>query len=243
MSRKHRKKRIYTISVTSNLSSDRTRYYRSRFNIFRASILLCFITASLAGLTIYLSNREFTEMEAQVAKMQEIISTQKTTIEEMGYENAELLHRNEILQVTVGKQQVENEEQEEIKKERAIPDGCPLTASAEIEEQDEETLEAEDYVPITIFLMSDASDVVAAGDGVVKSVYEDSVYGNCVVIDHGNGYESIYRNAAVPKVCEGDEVVRGAILYVGGLEDNRLGYQITYLEQYTDPMELMDISG
>ncbi|MCQ2520597.1 MAG: M23 family metallopeptidase, partial [Lachnospiraceae bacterium] len=220
-----------------------TKYYRAGFNIFRACIIVSLLAALVAGGTIYYSRMELTEMEAQIVTLRDIITSQKATIEEMGEENAELINRNEILQVTVGKQEVEAEAEAEIKQERAIPNGCPLTDSAEIEEQDEEITQAEDYVPIVIFLMSDISDVVAAGDGVVTSVYDDSIYGNCIVIDHGNGYLTYYRNAATPKVCEGDEVVRGAILYVGGLEENRLGYQISYMDQFTDPMELMDISG
>ena len=92
--------------------------------------------------------------------------------------------------------------------------------------------------------MSENSDIVATADGTVLSVREDSVYGNCVVIDHGNGYQTLYKNTEPPKVSEGDEVVRGAIIYVGtGDEENRFCYQITYLDQYTDPMELIEIEG
>lgn len=240
MSRKHRKKRVYTISVTTNLSSDRTKYYRSKFNIFRVCILVTILAAVLAGASIYHSRKVMNDMEAQVGTLRDIITTQKATIDEMGIENAELSDLNEVLKVTVGKQEAEAEAEEEIRAERAIPNGCPLTDSAEIEPQD---VSADDYVPIAVFLMSDISDVVASGDGVVTSVYEDSIYGHCVVIDHGNGYVSYYKNAAVPKVFEGDEVVRGTILYVGGLEENKLGYQITYQNKYKDPMELMEISG
>ena len=182
-------------------------------------------------------------MEAQVKTLRETVSTQEATILELGKKNSELESRNEILSVTVGKQQVENEEQEEIRKERAIPNGFPLTSSAEIEEQEADP-EDDDYIPMVVFVMSEDSDIVATADGTVISVREDSVYGNCVVIDHGNGYQTLYKNPEPPKVCEGDEVVRGAIIYVGtGDEENRFCYQITYLDQYTDPMELIDIEG
>lgn len=243
MSRKHKKKRIYTISITTDNSCDRTKYYRSRFNIFRVCVIIPFLAVIIAAGIVYLSDREMTTMEEQVATLSEIVSKQEETILELGEKNAALESRNEILSVTVGKQQVENEEEEEIKKERAIPNGFPLTDSGEIEVLDEEVTLAEDYLPILIFDMSDAADIVATGDGVVLSVREDSIYGNCVLVDHGNGYVSLYRNAGIPKVNEGDEISRGTIIYVGGLEENKLGYQITKDDVYIDPMELMDISG
>ena len=243
MAKRHKKKRVYTISVTSDISGDRPKYYRSRINIFRVCIIITFLATAAGVLTAYLSYSHMNEMEATVKALKEIVSTQEQTVTKLENENAALISRNEILSITVGKQQVENEEQEEIKKERAIPNGFPLTDSGEIEEQDEETTSSEDYLPIVIFDMSDAADVVAAGDGIVSSVHEDSVYGNCVVIDHGNGYFTYYRNAAVPKVNEGEEITGGTIIYVGGLEDNKLGYQMTKDGEYIDPLELISISG
>ena len=44
-------------------------------------------------------------------------------------------------------------------------------------------------------------------------------------------------------VKEGDELVRGSILYVIGEENAELGYQIMYNEKYMEPMELINIDG
>ena len=44
-------------------------------------------------------------------------------------------------------------------------------------------------------------------------------------------------------VKEGDEVVRGAILYVIGEDNTELGYEIMYDDKYIDPMELINIDG
>lgn len=240
MSKKHKKKRVYTISITSNIASDKTRYIRSKFNIFTACIVISVLIAGFAAFITWYDYIKFDEMETEIKTLREVVNRQEDEILELGSENAELAALNEILTTTVGKQQVESEEQKEEQAERAFPNGFPLTASAEIEEPDEDNMPAD---PIVVFLMSELSDVVATGDGTVTSVREDSVYGNCVVIDHGNGYVSIYKNQAVPKVCEGDAVVRGAILFVGGIEDNKLGYQMTHLDVYIDPMEVIEIDG
>lgn len=240
MSKKHKKKRIYTISVTSDNSCDKTKYYRSRFNIFRVVITFSVLITVIAIVMTWFIYREMDRMEAEMVAMREVVSKQETTINELGIAKADLEAERTILQTSLGKQYAENIAEAEIKQERALPSGFPLTQSAEMEEQD---TEAEGYVPIAVFLMDEASDVVCSGDGVVTSVREDSVFGNCVVVDHGNGYVTYYRNPGQPKVFEGDEVVRGAILFVGGLEEDKLGYQMTYHGNYVEPLEICDVFG
>lgn len=44
-------------------------------------------------------------------------------------------------------------------------------------------------------------------------------------------------------VREGDEMIRGSILYVIGEENTDPGYQITYQNKYMEPMELLNIDG
>ena len=90
---------------------------------------------------------------------------------------------------------------------------------------------------------SEGSSVIASADGTITSITTDSGYLHCIRIDHGNGYHSIYRNDGDVMVKEGDEVVRGAILYVIGEDSTELGYQIMYEEKYIDPMGLINIDG
>ncbi|MGL4847364.1 MAG: M23 family metallopeptidase [Clostridium sp.] len=54
-------------------------------------------------------------------------------------------------------------------------------------------------------------DVVACLDGVVKSrFFEAEGYGNVVIIDHGNGYESRYAHMSSFNVNVGDKVKGGS---------------------------------
>lgn len=240
MAKKHKKKRYYTISVTSNISADKTKYYRARFNILSFCIAFSLIiTVIAAGLTLY-EVRQMNSMEDQIKVFREIITKQEAQIAELGKENAELTSRNGILLATVGRQEIANAEQEEISREKALPSGFPLTDSTTVAEADPEKENPEQMI---VFNMSDASDVVACGDGVVIGVREDQDFGNCIIIDHGNGYVTYYKNAAEPKVKEGDEIVRGAILFVGGLEDNILGYMVTFNGEYVDPLSVLEING
>lgn len=55
----------------------------------------------------------------------------------------------------------------------------------------------------------EGSAVVASADGVVESIYQDTM-GNCIVIDHENGLKSVYANLAeTDKKLLGKNVKRG----------------------------------
>lgn len=55
-------------------------------------------------------------------------------------------------------------------------------------------------------------DVLASGDGVIEDVYSDSL-GDCILIDHQNGYKTLYANLAdVGDKKAGDEVKKGDVI-------------------------------
>ena len=168
---------------------------------------------------------------------------QKQNIEELTEEKADLVSLREELmnKVTILSDTINQkvEEEEALEQERAqahMPVGFPLSSSASLEE-------AEGENPMVKLTGSEGSSVIASADGLVISITTDSGYLHCIKIDHGNGYNSIYRNDGDVMVKEGDEIVRGAILYVVGEDNTELGYQIMYEEKYIDPMGLINIDG
>ncbi len=148
----------------------------------------------------------------------------------------ELTDKVTILSDTINQKVEEEEALEEALAQAHMPVGFPMSSSASLEEADTED-------PMVKLNGTEGSSVIASGDGTVISITTDTSYLHCIKIDHGNGYISIYRNDGDAMVKEGDEVVRGAILYVIGEENTELGYQITYDERYMDPMELINIDG
>ena len=97
--------------------------------------------------------------------------------------------------------------------------------------------------PMVEFTATEGSTVVAAGKGVVTAVEEDEVYGSRVVIDHGNGYVSIYRNKGESQVKAGDEVASGTTLFMVTEDNRQLGYQIKENDVYIDPTTIIAIKG
>jgi len=60
------------------------------------------------------------------------------------------------------------------------------------------------------------TNVIAAGDGTVLFAGWNGGYGNCIIIDHGGGYTTLYGHASTLLVSSGAKVARGqSILKVG----------------------------
>jgi murein DD-endopeptidase MepM/ murein hydrolase activator NlpD len=59
--------------------------------------------------------------------------------------------------------------------------------------------------------------IYATGDGRVSSIMRmDRGYGNCVIIDHGFGYKTLYAHMSRFNVQNGQSVKRGEVIgYVG----------------------------
>ncbi|WP_029320265.1 murein hydrolase activator EnvC family protein [Butyrivibrio sp. AE3004] len=113
----------------------------------------------------------------------------------------------------------------------------------ENEENAEEPVDVSKLDPILILSTEENSTIIASGSGTVASVAGDIKYGNCVTIDHGNGYISIYRNAGDSLVHEGDTVTKGTALFVVGSDNTKLGYQIKKDGVFINPEELAQING
>ena len=64
--------------------------------------------------------------------------------------------------------------------------------------------------------------VIACANGTVTDIYEDVMLGTVVVIDHGDGLQSIYANlAATPTVSVGDSVTAASV--IGAVGDTAIG--------------------
>jgi biotin carboxyl carrier protein len=179
----------------------------------------------------------------KIETLQQLNVEQTQKIETLEEENADLTSLREeltekvtILSDTINQKVEEEEAQEEAQAQAHMPVGFPMSASASLEEADTEE-------PMVKLNGTEGSSVIASGDGTVLSITTDTNYLHCIKIDHGNGYISIYRNDGDAMVKEGDEVVRGAILYVIGEDNAELGYQVTYDDRYMDPMDLINIDG
>ena len=85
------------------------------------------------------------------------------------------------------------------------------------------------------------SEVIAADAGMITATGYDSVYGNYLVMDHGNGYETLYAQLSVIFVVEGDQIDQGTMIaYVGAsgyATEPHLHFEIRKNEECDNPLK------
>ncbi len=84
-------------------------------------------------------------------------------------------------------------------------------------------------------------EIVASDSGtVITAENSDNGYGNYVIIDHGNGYQTLYAHASALAVSAGQTVSQGdTIAYVGSTGDStgdHLHFEIIIDGEKTDPL-------
>lgn len=176
--------------------------------------------------------------EARQEIVNQIITINNLTDENeaLSVENSTLSNKVTVLSEAVSMKVATEDAISQEMVENAIPKGFPLSGSATMEEVGEGE-------PMLIFTAMQGVNVVTSGTGTVVSVSADEQYGNRIIIDHGNGYQSIYRNGGTALVKNGEELGKGYILFSIGEENQELGYQIMKDDEYIDPMLVIDING
>jgi Membrane proteins related to metalloendopeptidases len=95
--------------------------------------------------------------------------------------------------------------------------------------------------------MKVGTPVYATGDGVIEAVAFDFFgYGNCIVIDHGFGYRTMYAHLSSVSVIEGMKVKRGDMIGESGKSGRASGahlhYEVIYRGNKVNPENYFDLS-
>lgn len=186
----------------------------------------------------YLSSH-LVEANQSVNELRQQVETLTAENDELKLQNDELNEKVSILSDTVNSKVKEEEEREAQIAQGYVPTGFPLKGTASYKEE-ETSLDGQ---PIAYFEAAAGTAVIATAQGTVSSIAGSAESGYIVMIDHGNGYYSVYRSGASPLVEEGDEVTTSTELYVLDEGHEKLGYQIIENDAYIDPLDLMEIYG
>jgi murein DD-endopeptidase MepM/ murein hydrolase activator NlpD len=83
------------------------------------------------------------------------------------------------------------------------------------------------------------TDVYATGDGTVTYAAWKQGYGNCIIINHGYGYETLYGHLSKYKVRVGQKVKRGEVIGLVGNSGKSTGphlhYEVMIRGKYDNP--------
>jgi murein DD-endopeptidase MepM/ murein hydrolase activator NlpD len=91
------------------------------------------------------------------------------------------------------------------------------------------------------------SYVRSAGAGEVLRIGEDPLYGLFVVLDHGEGYQTVYAHASMILVSRGQEVRRNEVIALSGSTGQstaaHLHFEILYEGTPVDPLSMVEQPG
>ena len=246
-SKKHKRKTNHVVIVTSDAADASVKQFRIQpWMVWVVVVVACVLIGTGLGYMIYedqiwsVANAKIDEYKNQTKELEKQLKEQieQAESEKSTYEN-EIEQLNEKLTImsdTINQKVEEVDELSGQLEELYEPTMLPLTGAAKIEEITEGD-------PLCKFSASEGALVVATASGTVTEIIEESEYGYKVSVDHGNGYVSVYRNQALPKVKQGDNIMQGATIFVVGEDNLTLGYQITKEGAYINPMEMMEIEG
>jgi murein DD-endopeptidase MepM/ murein hydrolase activator NlpD len=89
------------------------------------------------------------------------------------------------------------------------------------------------------------TEVYATGDGsVIESGWNTGGFGNCIVIDHGYGLQTVYGHLSDIKVTNGQNVKRGDLIGISGSSGLSSGphlhYQVEQFGTHTNPVNFFN---
>ncbi len=252
--KKHKRKLNHVVIVTSDAVDAGVKQFRFSPWVIRIVIgVLCVIIGVLLAYVFHeqkiwdSTTEKIAEYRAEIDSLEAaLVQKEEATNEERGSWQAEvaglqteideLNAKMEIMSQTINQKVETEKEMAAVIDALSMPTLLPLSGSASIEEQEGET-------PICVFTASEGALVVAAAEGTVFTLVEDGEYGYNLTIDHGNGYQTVYRNKGKALVKVGDTVKQNQALFI--IEDNNktLGYQMLKDGAYVNPTDVMDISG
>lgn len=233
---RHKRKVSHILIYTTDAVDADTKQVRIHpWVLAGVTLIVCCVLGAVIGYAVYegelwgrIREHDASQNAALIAAQDEKDALQ----EKIDEQDAKI----EMLSITIQDQTQQIAELQAQIAEQSVPTDYPLTGSASM-------TVITDGDPMVEFTATEGSTVVATGKGVVTAVEEDEVYGNRVVIDHGNGYVSIYRNKGESQVKAGDEVASGTTLFMVTEDNRQLGYQIKENDVYIDPTTIIAIKG
>ena len=121
-----------------------------------------------------------------------------------------------------------------------IPDFIPIIGEYVISQRFKEKHQAVDLAA------SLGTQVVAAATGEIISIKQDKYFGNMLVMDHFNGYITIYAHLAKVLTEEGTIVKKGMIIGLVGNTGNSTGphlhFEIIQNGETVDPEKIIDFN-
>lgn len=254
--RRHKRKESYSVLFVSNIDR-RSRHFRIARSTLHLLFVLVFTILAAAG---WLSYQALTQVQHESGLQQQLREQQlaeerlvsewedekdnwaqekQTLEEELAAVRSDLDAREQELQAIADAEREAAEEAEREAAEALVPTLYPSSGVGVI------TSTFSDEHPYTSFTVEAGTDVIAAGNGTVRSINSDDTYRYMIEIVHESGYTTyyLYRQNAELKVEEGAQVNKGDSLFTITSEGTELDYGVLFGDEWIDPLSIMDTKG
>lgn len=233
---RHKRKIVQHVVITSNDVDSKSKHISYNPNVLLGVVIaMCVVIGGLIGV-IYFEKQQIDLGNQIIIDRESDIAALNATNSNLNQEIASLNNKIRILSDTVNTKTENEAELTEALETQWLPNDFPLTGSAFIIDTG-----AED--PMVVLKSTDGATVVATASGIVEAIEEDEDYGNLVIVDHGNGYKTYYRNKGQVMVKKSDDVVTGTTIFIITSDNERLCYQISFNGEFINPMDILDING
>lgn len=240
MKKKKKKKKVkYHVLFVPNTATVGIKQFAFSLKFFTGIAAAVGVLLLAAFIYCYFLTNHIVEANASVNLLRGEVDVLEQERDTLTVQNKELQDKVSILSDTINGQVEQQEAREAEEQKLHTPTGFPLKGTAAY---NEENISLDDQ-PIAIFTAGAGTSVIATATGTVSAIAGDAEVGYIIMVDHGNGYFSVYRNASEPKVTEGQEVTTATELYNIEAGKEELGYQIIEKDTYIDPLTLMEIYG
>lgn len=251
--------RIYVMH--KNHKGEVHRYALGRMQLFILMGGFLAVIGLICGILVFKEDRrenQLTSAQAKITSLQGQLATQMQYSEELEQQVSDLDGKVDILSASLTAKTEALSVYEEEEQAKHMPTAYPLRGNAtyyvpeetgeegETEEGGTETDQesaGETQEPKVQFMTGMGSSMVATAEGEVTAVSPLESGGYMVVIDHGNGFMTLYSGSGTIMVKEGDVVSEGSVLLSITVDDTVLSYQIMRNGEYIDPWECMEIHG
>ncbi len=264
MSTNLRKRKItYTVMIVSDAPVANHRKLHIRTGAFAVVGFVLFV--AVICYAVYTTITMGGTRDRSSRQIEQIVQLKESN-EQLLAENETLGSKVASLEESLSQKEAQEYELLAAHEENYLPKGFPMSGAAQIKEETAQTEDAagedaedaedaedeqDEAVKIVakeewkevIFVAAQDTKVVATAPGTVKETREAEGEVSYVIIDHGNGYVTTYRNQGTPIVEEGSQVLKGVALFLVGEDNTETGYSIQKDGNYIDPMEMIEIKG
>lgn len=230
----------YSVLFIPDVTTEKVKQVTLSHKVLKGTVVVLLILVGVIAAYIYFVSDSIVVANFSIKALKEQVvslNDQKTLLAD---ENKQLNDKLSFMSETIQSQKQTLDTQNAEIAEQHKPTSFPLDGTATYSEEE---VTDQDQHPIIVFRVAEGMHVLSAGSGTVTEVTSDEQYGNCIKVDHGEGYVSIYRNASTPEVSEGDKVTHESVLFTIQAGADSFGYQIMLKDEYEDPMELLEIYG